>query len=113
LFLALWAAGFLLSFQEGPLYSSHPESVYAAAPCFLEDAEHQADPDPPPYLVPAGSPGHSPEAVLQAAVTGTAKVPIKWGEFGIQIQVVSLAITQNCHCRQCRELYKRCRLSRL
>lgn len=36
---------------------------------------------PPAYLVPASPPGHSPEAVLQAAVRGTAKVPIKWGEF--------------------------------
>lgn len=81
MFLSLQTVGLLLSYQEGPLYSSLPESVCAAAPHLLEDAEHQADRDSPPYVVPAGSPGHSPEAVPQAAVRGTAKVPIKWGEF--------------------------------
>lgn len=67
--------------QEGPFYLSLPESVYAAAPHLLEDAEHQADPDPPPYLVPSGSPGHSLGPLPQAAVRGTAKMPIKQGEF--------------------------------
>lgn len=81
MFLSLQTVALLLSYQEGSLYSSLPESVYAAAPHPLEDAEYQADPDFSPYLVPAGSPGHSPEAVPQAAVRGTAKVPIKWGEF--------------------------------
>lgn len=87
--------------------------MYAAAPCLVKDAEHQADPDPLLYLLPAGSPGHGPEAVPQAAVGGTARVPIKWGEFWIRIQLSSLAITHNCHCRHRKEVYKRWRLSRL
>lgn len=42
----------LPSYQEEPLYSPLSEPVYAVAPCLLKDAEHQADADPPLYLVP-------------------------------------------------------------
>lgn len=49
MFLSLQTVVLLLSYQEGPLYSSLPESVYVAAPYLLEDAEYQADPDPSPY----------------------------------------------------------------
>lgn len=52
------------------MYSSLLEFVYAAASHLLEDAEHQADLDPFSYPMPAGSPGHKPEAVLQAGFFG-------------------------------------------
>lgn len=67
-------------------------------PCLCCSSAPPRGPSPCSLPCSRGVPWARLGAVLQAALTGTAKALIKNGEFWIQIQVLSQTLSCNCHC---------------